>query len=154
MRRGKKLIGIILILLFFSSSCRDENQKAVPQFYYFPKKNVYYDPGKKQFLYSLDSGRNWVSYNGDERNANNLGQKILITSNDSNVYNDNEKHIKLYRGQLYNIQKDSAEVVAEPEITEKKESKKRDVFGVKKVTGKKTQNGLGKFIKRIFGKHK
>lgn len=156
MRPGTYFIAIIPALFFFFTACSSDKSKDRFQFYYYPDKNVYYDPLEKQFLYSLNGAKNWVAFADSTDTASvALGKKVLISADKEKVYEDNEKHRKLYDGRLYNVPiGDTATAAVSPEVVERKVTAKRPVTPGKRSTGKKSGNSIGKFLNKIFGKGK
>ena len=158
MKRVVWFIIIVVSLQLFLVSCQSKNnqeEKENFEFYYFPKKNVYYNVEKKNFLYSLDGGKTWDSVLSiSDKEPATLGEKIIVYSDDYNVYKDNPAHRKLYNGRLYNIiSADTAMAIAAPEVTERK-VQKRTAEVKPEQEEEKVVKGLKKFLNKIFGKHK
>lgn len=146
-------LTIGVILLFFTAACSRGKPKEQLLFYYYPDKNIYYEPVKKEFWYSLNGAKSWKTFT----NANNgepvaLGEKVVIYSSNTDVYKDNENHRKQYAGRLYAIIADSATSSVAPEVSERKVMQKRRSAGTKKTVNNKPKNSFGKFIDKIFGK--
>ncbi|MDQ6814895.1 MAG: hypothetical protein M3040_14260 [Bacteroidota bacterium] len=160
MRRALFLFEIILILLFFNASCTTEKQKTELHFFYYPEKNVYYNPISKSFWYSLNGTKSWNTFtNGSLSEPTTLGRKIVINTISPEVFKDNENHRKLYAGKLLNINTiDSSQSKIKPvtEVVERTTIKKRKSVAAKQPTSNKQKksNSIGKFINKIFGKHK
>ena len=153
MKRVVLFIMIVVSSQLFFLSCQSNNgqeENENYEFYYFPKKNVYYNVEKKNFLYSLDGGKTWDSVASvSDKEPQTLGEKIIVYSDSFDVYKDNEAHRKLYNGTLYNIATADTSVAVGPEATERK---------VKKTVQEPTDDdepikGLKKFLNKIFGKH-
>lgn len=147
------IIMVVSIQLFLLS-CQSNNKQDEEedyQFYYYPKKNVYYNVGKKNFLYSLDGGKTWDSLiNSSDKEPATLGEKIIVYSSGNDVYKDNAAHRKLYNGRSYNIiGADTALATAAPEVTERKVQKRKTEVKPKEEEKVK---GLKKFLNKIFGK--
>ncbi|GEO09457.1 hypothetical protein [Segetibacter aerophilus] len=146
---------ILSILLFFNVACISNRAKEQHQYYYYPQKNVYYDPVKKNFWYSLNGARSWNKFsdsNAVEPVA--LGAKVLISSTDSEVYKNNESHRKLYSGALLAINvTDTTGASPGPEVAGRTVVQKKKITARKKPVEQKPKKGLGKFINKIFGKH-
>ncbi len=136
--------------------CGNNQVKVDSQFYYYPDKNVYYDSGKKYFLYSLDGAKTWVKFNSTNSGQPvALGGKVLIYTSDPKVYNENEKHRKLYAGRLYAINtSDTVTSIASPEVMERNKVVKKRKPEVKRQVTDKPKSGIGKFIDKIFRKKK
>jgi hypothetical protein len=147
---------VLSILLFFNLACGADKPKEGHQFYYYPQRNVYYDPVKKEFWYSLNGAKSWNRFS-DSTNAEprTLGAKVLISSADSEVYKNNESHRKLYAGVLLTIDvKDTSVASPGPEAADRKVIQKKKTITRKKHVDQKPKKGLGKLIDKIFGKHK
>lgn len=143
----------LVALLFFSAGCKNEQDKDDPEFYYYPRKNVYYDPLKKDFWYSLNGAKTWSTFkNNNNAEPSNLGEKVVIRSRNAEVFKDNEDHRKIYAGRLYLINADAANAAAVPEVSERKVVQKRTTQTSRRRTTAKPKNNIGKFIDKIFGK--
>lgn len=150
---------MVVSLQLFVVSCQNhdsQQDKEDYEFYYFPKKNVYYNVEKKNFLYSLDGGKTWDSVmSATDNEPATLGEKIIIYSDDNAVYKDNAAHRRWYNGRLYNIiNADTARASAAPEVTERKVKKRKTTEVKPKPEEEKSEKGLKKFLNKIFGKHK
>lgn len=156
MHRGTYFTVIIQALLFFSLACNSDKHKGELQFYYYPTKNVYYDPVKKEFLYSLNGAKSWNTFTDTSvAEPATIGEKVVIFSKNREVYKDNENHRKLYGGKLFDISSaDTDSAAIAPEATERKVEQKRKQMAVKRPVAKKTGNNIGRFFKKLFGKHR
>lgn len=144
---------LLVALLFFSAACKNEQPKYDLEFYYYPEKNVYYDPAKKDFWYSLNGAKSWSSFkNNKNTEPTHLGQRVVIRSEKAEVFKDNENHRKIYAGRLYLINSDTANTAVVPEVSERKVIQKRSTQAGKRRTTAKPKNNIGKFIDKIFGK--
>jgi hypothetical protein len=146
----------VLIPLLFIIGCKNDQHRGELQFFYYPNKNVYYNPVERYFLYSLDGSKSWSkldNFNGSEPNT--LGKKIVIYTSHSEVYKENNSHRKLYNGTLFAIRtKDSSRFNGNEVIEQKKVIPGKKVAIVKKDKIEKPKSGIGKFIKKLFGKKK
>src|SRR3954463_9689146 len=123
MKRVVLFIIIVVSIQLFFIACRstDRQDEEDFQFYYYPNKNAYYNVEKKNFLYSLDGGKTWDSVASvSDKEPQTLGEKIIVYSDNYDVYKDNEAHRKLYNGTLYNITTADTSVAVGPEATERK----------------------------------
>lgn len=156
MGRGAHFLAIILVLLFFSLACKTDKHTAELEFNYYPDKNVYYDPLKKEFLYSLDGAKSWSKFaDSNITESTTMGEKVVVFSKNATVYKDNENHRKLYAGRLYNISLgDTSAATVGPEAVERKVEQKRRQVPVKKTVSRKNENNIGRFFNKIFGKHR
>ena len=154
-KRGYHIVSL-LSLLFLFISCSENNQVAKAEYYYYPQKNVYYDPVKKSFLYSLDGTKSWNSFI-NSRNAQPafLGEKIIIKADGENVYTDNSKHRKLYGGELIDISSPPSDTsFTGPEADERQIIPAKKQVAVRKAANTKPKNSIGKFVNKLFGKLK
>jgi len=157
MKRAVLFLVMFAGIQIFCVSCQSNNlpeEKENYEFYYYPKKNVYYNVEKKNFLYSLDGGKTWDSVMSvSDNEPATLGEKIIVYSADNDVYKDNAAHRKLYNGRLYNIiNTDTTATAAAPEVTERK-VKKKTTQSKPQQEEEKVVKGLKKFLNTIFGKH-
>lgn len=142
---------------FFLFCCKSEqHHKGELQFYYYPGKNVYYDPSGNYFLYSLNGAMNWKRLNNlSESEPNILGEKIVIYTSDPEIYKENNSHRKLYNGILYAINTNDPSTFNGAEVIEqKKVISKKKATTVQTDEIKKPKSGIGKFLHKIFGKKK
>ena len=146
-----KVFFIAVISLSFLYSCKtDVTEEKPAEYYYFPKTNIYYDVKEANYIYSLDSGRQWQKMKNEGSNEMpiTLGGKILISGTGTDIWKDNESHRALYGGMLYNIiTKDTALLLQNPGLRPK-ELKKTVSKPDTPVNTKKKKN----FFQRIFGK--
>src|SRR5215210_4573559 len=155
MKRIPLIIIIIVSIQLFASSCENNNEKEDYKFYYYPKKNVYYDVKKGIFLYSINGGKTWdsvINTSGDDPGT--LGEKFAIRSRVKEVYRKNETHRNLYKGKLYNvINLDTVVASAAPEVMERKVERTRTTEVKLPTEEDKVIKGIKKFLNKIFGKH-
>jgi hypothetical protein len=148
--------ALIINLLLFYISCKENKTKDKEfQFYYYPQKNVYYNPLNRNFLYSLDGGKSWNSFinNNTDSLPNTLGEKVVIYSADTNILADNQKHRKLYNGVLYEITTDDTTRIVGAEVSERKVVVTKKAVAAKSAASK-AKKGFAGFIDKIFGKRK
>jgi hypothetical protein len=155
MLAGVYMRRILSILLFFNLACGSNKVKEQHQYYYYPQKNVYFDPLKKEFWYSLNGAKSWNRFSDSNTvEPTTLGAKVLISSTDSEVYKNNESHRKLYAGALLTINvSDTIDASPKPEVADRSVVQKKKATTRKKPVEQKPKKGLGKFINKIFGKH-
>lgn len=146
---------LVIIFLLFFINCNTKKPDNKLSYYYYPDKNVYYDPANKIYFYSLDGTKNWSTFAANNTNPDLLGEKVIVYSNTTEVYRDNENHRKLYKGRLYDINTTiSTFNTTTTEVAERKVEHKKTLVPVKVFETKKQKKGIGKFISKIFGKHK
>jgi hypothetical protein len=154
MRAVFSLILKILCVCLLITGCSDKISKQELEFYYYPKKNVYFDVDKKKYFYSLDGAKTWAGMEStDAKEPATLGEKVVIYSDSAQVYKENATHRKLYAGNLYNIiLGDVSTTMTTEEVSERKIIQKRKVVSGKGKVEEKPKKGIGKFIQKIFGK--
>lgn len=149
------LIFFFIMLPFFFIMCKRIEDKKEFSFFYFPDKNVYYNPTKNEFWYSINGAKNWNKFaNTSNAEPVSLGRKVVISTADSNVYKENENHRKIYGGRLYVIR--ASDTTSRPvgaEVTERVVIiKKKAPVTIQQE--EKPKKGIGKLLNKIFGKHK
>lgn len=134
-------------------SCKNSKENEELAFYYYPDKNVYYNPSANIFYYSIDGANTWDSIaNNNENELVTLGEKVEVISEKDRIYEDNPAHRKLYKGVLYDVIKnDTATLLAVNEVSERKVIKKRKTV-VTDTVEVKQKKGIKKFFDKIFGK--
>lgn len=154
MTRGIFFVIIFVNLLFFSVACNRDSHKGELEFYYYPEKNVYYDPVKKDFWYSVNGTKSWSTFtNSNNSEPATIGKRVVIYSATADVFKDNENHRKLYAGKLYAIgTEDTTTAIVGPEATERNAEVQKRKSTVKRRVYRKSKNSIGKFIDKIFRK--
>ena len=146
-------VALILNLVVFFMSCDNTKDNLKFRFYYYPQQNLYYDIKNQKFYYSLNAAKSWKEYfSAINNDAETLGHKIEIASDDSVIYASNREHVKLYGGQVYDYNLQNTALVGVSEVNERKVTKKVPVVKPKIMV--KQKKGIGKFIDKIFGKDK
>lgn len=144
----------LLFFLFSFSLIACNNEKAkeevprlTPQYYYYPRANVYFDSANKEYLFMASDGQNWQTAKQIPAVVQGLMDKTSLVQNPSNpVWKDNEKHRLIYSAVLYATPNDTtAKKEAPKPIADRRGS--RD----KEKGDKKDRKGLGKFLDKIFG---
>lgn len=153
MTKVQMLVGFILTLVIFSYSCRNSNQESGQKFYYYPKRNVYLNVNQNSFLYSVDGGKGWISFENDPVDGTKyLGDSVILFSETSDIHNENAAHRKLYGGKLFNFTIGDTFAVTSPEVAERKVLQKTQGSIAKAKNVDKPKKGIGGFFKKIFGK--
>lgn len=147
---SKQLLSLLFILVF--AACKEgakpetkEVTTLAPQYYYFPRANVYFDSANKNYVFLGNDGKNWETARQIPNVMQGLMDKsILVQSPSDPVWKDNEKHKLVYSALLYATPNDTVAKKELPKIVErvpsdstKKEEKKR--------------KGVRKIIDKIFG---
>lgn len=158
MKRVSFFIIIIVSIQLFALSCGNnkEEEKESYKFYYYPRKNVYYNLEKKIFLYSINGGKTWDSViNTSDDDPKTLGEKVAIRSPVKEVYKKNETHRNLYKGKLFNIiGVETVVASAVPEVAERKVQRPRTKEVNPFAEEDKVIEGIKNFVNKILGKHK
>ena len=90
----KKLIFILCIL--FAATVPVSVQAQQMKFYYYPQSNVYYDPGKKHYIY-LENGT-WTTVGVLPKKVTIWGiPRVAIYGNDSKIWLKNSDHVVKYK---------------------------------------------------------
>ena len=156
------IAGLILWMLgvgfvIMHASCNNEEKVQEPEFYYYPKANVYYDVAGKVFYYSLNGAKSWQQMTDSLATSPELlGEKVVLHSSDT-IWKDNERHRQLYSGVLYNVAAsvDSVEGSA-AKVSERKVNRKKYRASERPAPEEepKKKKGFGKFLQKVFGKKK
>lgn len=94
------LLLVVAAVVVFST---DIFQKKYT-FYYYPEWNAYYDVRHKNYIYSIDGGKNWDTItNSSNGVADILGEKIVLHSRSADVWLDNARHRADYGGTLNDL---------------------------------------------------
>lgn len=73
-------------------------------FYYYPEWNAYYDVQHKNYIYSIDGGKTWDTISNSLEAINNtLGEKIVLHSSSSEIWQENAEHRNKYGGALNDL---------------------------------------------------
>ncbi len=142
-------LPVILIIAGLISCKTQEATSPAQRYYYYPKTNTYYDAAALEYIYSLDSGRNWVKMKtAAESTRPALGEEVSIKETGDEIWLENETHRNMYGGTLYNvISRDTALLTAEKPKEIKKPVAKQDSA----VSSPKKKRNI---FQKIFGKKK
>lgn len=145
---------IILSLTFpFLFACNNQQQvkeaaRLAPQYYYYPRANVYFDSANKEYLFLASDGQAWQTAKQIPAVVQGLMDKtILIQSPADPVWKDNEKHRLVYSAVLYATPNDT---VAKKEVPRTAKKPSGQSAGSSDEV-KKERKGVRKFIDKIFG---
>jgi hypothetical protein len=141
------------MLLFFGYACANhkaetvkaaETQRSSPDYYFFPKANVYFDSANKEYLFMAGDSSSWISEKQIPAVMLAMMDKsVRIDSPQQPVWQDNQNHRLIYSAVLY---------ASPTDTVEKKEPK--PAVKIEMVQKKKEKKGLAKFFSKIFGKKK
>lgn len=131
----------------------EETPPLPPQYYYYPKANVYFDSANKEYIYQSNDSLNWQSAKQIPAVVLAMMDKnVLIQNPPDPVWKDNETHRLVYSAVLYATPGDTV-------------AKKKEIKPIKKpfvlpledssaTVEKKEKKGIGKLIDKIFGRNK
>lgn len=153
------VVLIIIAVIGFSaikkSSRQEEKDFQGTTFYYYPKRNLYYDLDRKRYIFLSEDLKTWLYKKEVSREEQaTLGKHSVITNPATPIWKDNGQHKLIYGVTLYtspeNVQKQFFEdslnsLPKKPTSLAKKNSpeNKKD---------KKHKSGIGKFFDKIFRK--
>lgn len=122
-----------------------ETPAPKPDYYYFPKANVYFDSANKDYLFLANDSNSWVT---EKRipavMLAMMDKSVRIDSPAQPVWKDNQNHRLIYSAVLYASPTDTVETKVEKpvakvdSVVEKKEEKK----------------GVKGFFSKLFGRKK
>lgn len=134
--------------MLFACNNNDEKpaeQKPVklqPQYFYFPRANVYFDSANKEYVFLANDSTGWQTTRQIPNVMQGLMDKSAFIQNPSQpVWADNEKHKLVYSALLYATAQDTVAkkpaprpVTPPPAIDSSTKEKKRK--GIKKLVDK------------------
>ena len=139
---------LIIVCALFVVACNDDKsaeqkpQRLPPQYFYFPRANVYFDSSNKEYLFLANDSANWQTAKQIPNVMQGLMDKSVYVSNPQQpVWKDNEKHRLIYSSLLYATAEDTVQKKEIPKPVAKAPvdtvaQKKKDAKGIKKVLGK------------------
>lgn len=157
MNRILLLSASVFLLSACGNGTQHENKEAVtllpPQYYYYPKANVYFDSANKEYLFQSTDSLSWQTAKQIPAVVLAMMDKnVLIPHPADPVWRDNENHRLVYSAVLYATASDT---VAEKKAP--KPAKKTFTLPTQDSTEsaeKKEKKGLGKLLDKIFGRSK
>ena len=148
---------IALLSIFLLTACNEEGDKGrvegvettVPQYYYFPRANVYIDSANSDYIFLGNDGKTWQTAKQIPAAMQALMDKNVFIENPAQpVWQDNESHRLVYSALLYATANDTTKKeVPKPAVVRPKPAKDT-------VAEEEKRKGLGKFFDKIFGKKK
>ena len=150
----RPLILIAFVLALFACNNEKTEQTSVsahtalppPQYYFFPRANVYFDSANKDYLFLGNDGKTWITQKQIPAVVQSLMDKsVYIDSPAQPVWKDNANHKLIYSAALYMSPNDTV-VKKEPTPVSKPVDS-----AVKKDERK---SGIRRFFDKIFGKKK
>ena len=144
------LIFLFSFVLFACGSGEREEKKPTalpPQYYYYPRANVYFDSANKDYIFLANDGATWQTAKQIPNVVQGLMDKsVLIQNPPQPVWKDNEQHRFIYSSLLYATPEDTVakkELPPPPPV-----AKTTDTVSEKE---KKERKGFRKFVDKIFG---
>lgn len=126
---GKTILSVSILGVTIAGFTTFKTVHRMHKFYYYPDLNVYYNVHEQKFIYSIDGGQSWSVMNWENNEASALGKKIVLTSDQAEIWQQNKQHLSKHGGYLVNLietmQKQTAK--SEPPKKKKEESKKLQV---------------------------
>lgn len=147
-----------LAIGFFCVACNNDKAErtsvsahaalAPPQYYFFPKANVYFDSANKDYVFLGNDGKTWITQKQIPAVVQALMDKgVYIDSPAQPVWKDNANHKLVYSAALYmspadTVEKKAPSPAAKPATVDS---------AVKKPEHK---SGIRRFFDKLFGKKK
>lgn len=148
----------MLFFFFLLVACNNKAEEGKPespailppQYYYFPRANVYVDSANKDYLFLANDGKTWQTAKQIPAAMQVMMDKsVLIEKPTQPVWQDNENHRLVYSALLYATASDTTRK-APPKP---KEAASKPAADSAKEAGKE-RKGLRKFFDKLFGKNK
>jgi hypothetical protein len=140
------------LIAFFAllvTACSDDDKAAeqkparsTPQYFYFPRANVYFDSANKEYLFLANDSSSWQTARQIPNVMQGLMDKsIHIKAPPQPVWKDNDKHKLIYSSLLYATAEDTVQKKEVPKPVAKAPvdttaTEKKDPKGFRKVIGK------------------
>lgn len=149
-------IAFALPLLFIGLACNNgKTEKAVvpvqqaalpPQYYFYPKANVYFDSANKEYLFQSGDSAGWVTQKQIPAAVQSMMDKSVLIQNPSQpVWKDNANHKLVYSAALYATANDTIEKKAPPPLITKTDAVEKK---------EKKKGAFRRFFDKLFGKKK
>lgn len=142
----------IFFLSFLLFACNNSDQpaeqklaKLQPQFFYFPRANVYFDSANKEYIFLANDSTGWQTAKQIPNVMQGLMDKSAYIQNPPQpVWADNEKHKLVYSALLY--------ATAQDTVAKKPVPKPVAPLPVADTLAKeKKRKGIKKLVDKIFG---
>ncbi|MFT4153736.1 hypothetical protein [Parafilimonas sp.] len=147
MKQSAILFCFSTAFILMASSCNSVLQKDY-EFHYYPEKNIYYDVGNKEYIYSLDGGQTWDSlFVASGKEPATLGNKQVLHSESHAIWLNNAQHVQQYNGHIINVLASDTAVLNQGLAAERKVKRTVNPAPQNKEPEKKPG-----FFKRLFGK--
>lgn len=147
-------------MMFFLFACGDNPPNGTkeklpalpPQYYYYPRANVYFDSANKEYIFQSNDSMSWQSAKQIPAVVLEMMDKnVLIENPPDPVWKNNEVHRLVYSAVLYAKPGDT--VVKKKEVKPKKKPVVPAIDS-SETAEKKDRKGLGKLLDKIFGRNK
>lgn len=145
---------LLLVFSFCLIACKDDQKAAPPkvdtlppQYYYFPRANVYFDSANKDYLFLTADSSAWQSSKQIPAVVHSMMDKSVLIENPSQpVWKDNDKHKLVYSALLYATPNDTIEKKEPPKPLADTPKKTEE-----EVKPPKKRSGVRRFLDKIFG---
>ena len=143
-------------LLCFACNNNKEERTSVsahaalpsPQYYFFPKANVYFDSANKDYLFLGSDGKTWITQKQIPAAMQTLMDKsVFIDSPAQPVWKDNANHRLVYSAALYLSPNDTVEKKIVKPV-------ERTVVIDSSVKKEEHKSGIRRFFDKIFHRKK
>jgi len=149
---------LLLSFTLFVFACGNEQKPGVnkpatlpPQYYYFPRANVYFDSANKEYLFLTADSSSWEKSKQIPAVVQSLMDKSVYIGHPSQpVWKDNDKHKLVYSALLYATPADTVEKKA-PVITEAAKPVITPSADSINNALEKKRSGVRRFFDKIFG---
>lgn len=145
--------SFVLVFLSWLYACTGGEKKAdaeparlTPQYFYYPRANVYFDTANKEYLFLGSDTSNWQMAKQIPAVVQALMDKNVFIQNPATpVWKDNDNHRLVYSALLYATANDTTErKVQKPVIRQK--------TGIdSSKLARKERKGIRRFFDKIFG---
>ena len=142
----------LVILLFFIACNNSKGEKSgvpvpqalPPQYYFYPRANVYFDSANKEYLFQTGDSVGWTTQKQIPAAVQSMMDKgVAITNPLEPVWKDNANHKLIYSVALYATAEDTIEKKEPPPVIVKPDT-----------VEKKKRSGFRRFFDKLFGKNK
>lgn len=148
---GRLLTFLLAVCLL---ACSDDQKRLPqktaslpPQYYYYPRANVYFDSANKQYVFLTADSSSWQSSAQVPAVVKSLMDKgVLIEHPSHPVWKDNDKHRLVYSALLYATPNDTIEKVEPPQPVAD-----TPVKAPEESKPEKKRSGIRRFFDKIFG---
>lgn len=147
---NERFLVLLFSFLLFACGNGEEKKKTPapvpPQYYYYPRANVYFDSANKEYIFLATDGITWQTAKQIPNVVQGLMDKsVLIPNPPQPVWKDNEQHKLIYSSVLYVTPEDTIAKKEPPPPPPT--AKTTDTVAEKE---KRERKGFRKFVDKIF----